>query len=305
MTLIIISFSSQLPAVHCQPFYWQQEVNYFIDVTLHDNDNTLTAFETIKYINHSPDTLTFIWFHLWPNAYKNNSTAFSKQLLKNGYQDFYFSTEDQRGYINQLNFKVDDVVANIEQNSANIDIIKLKLPKPLFPGDTVIISTAFNEKLPYNFSRGGHVGQTYQITQWYPKPAVYDSRGWHPMPYLDQGEFYSEFGSFDVKITLPGNYIVAASGNLQNSNELQKLKLLGRQSLTEQSNYLLFKNGLEARAKKEKKNFEDVMPSSSIQTKTLHYVLDKAHDFAWFASKLFIVQYDTILLNGRAINAFY
>ena len=48
----------------------------------------------------------------------------------------------------------------------------------------------------------GHEGQSYMITQWYPKPAVYDSKGWHEMPYLDQGEFYSEFGSFDVHITL-------------------------------------------------------------------------------------------------------
>lgn len=66
----------------------------------------------------------------------------------------------------------------------------------------------------------GHDGQTYNLTQWYPKPAVYDINGWNPIPYLNQGEFYSEFGSFDVKIKLPKNYIVAATGVLQDESEI-------------------------------------------------------------------------------------
>ncbi|HWJ27569.1 MAG TPA: hypothetical protein VNS32_13575, partial [Flavisolibacter sp.] len=64
--------------------YWQQQVDYVIDVHLNDQEKTLDAFEKISYINHSPDTLTYIWFHLWPNAYKNDRTAFSEQLLGNG-----------------------------------------------------------------------------------------------------------------------------------------------------------------------------------------------------------------------------
>jgi hypothetical protein len=98
------------------------------------------------------------------------------------------------------------------------------LPAPLLPGEKTIITTPFHVKLPYNYSRGGHDGQSYQITQWYPKPAVYDSKGWHAMPYLDQGEFYSEFGSFDVSITVPKNYVVAATGELQNGDEKEWLK---------------------------------------------------------------------------------
>ena len=86
----------QLSSSFCQINYFQQNVNYTIDVTLNDVENTLEGFEIIHYTNNSPDTLQFIWFHLWPNAYKNDRTAFSEQLLQLGRTDFYFSDEDQR-----------------------------------------------------------------------------------------------------------------------------------------------------------------------------------------------------------------
>ena len=94
------------------------------------------------------------------------------------------------------------------------------------------MSTPFHVKIPSGeFSRLGHIGQSYQITQWYPKPAVYDSKGWHEMPYLDQGEFYSEFGNFEVNITVPTDYLVAATGELQTTTELALLKNITRQEI--------------------------------------------------------------------------
>jgi len=201
--------------------YWQQEVNYRIDVSLNDIEHSVKGFERITYKNNSPDTLYYIWFHLWQNAYKNDLTAFSDQLLENNRTDFYFSNKDQKGYINQLDFRIDGMIANTEDHPQYIDIIKVILPTPLKPNDSIEITTPFYEKLPFNFSRGGHVGQSYQLTQWYPKPAVYDQKGWHPMPYLDQGEFYSEFGKYDVRITIPKNYVVAATGKLQDQDEIK------------------------------------------------------------------------------------
>jgi hypothetical protein len=247
--------------------YWQQEVNYTINVTLNDKENTLDATEKMVYVNNSRDTLRFIWFHLWPNAYKNDKTAFS-------------------------------------EHPTNIDIAKLNLPSPLPPGKSITITTPFHVKLPKNFSRGGFTGETFQVTQWYPKPAVYDRLGWHRLPYLDQGEFFSEFGKFDVTITVPSNYIVAATGELQNEDELKKLMALGKQPIEQQENYLLFKKELEAKAKKLGKDPYEVMPASSNETRTLRYIQDNVHDFAWFASKLFVVQYDTVQLASKTINAF-
>ena len=183
----------------------------------------MDGFEIIDYTNNSPDTLHYIWFHLWPNAYKNDQTAFSEQMLQLGNTDFYFSDESKRGYINRLDFKINGITANLEDHPQYIDVAKLILPFALLPGQTIKITTPFHEKIPYNFSRGGYIDHTFQITQWYPKPAVYDNRGWHPMPYLEQGEFYSEFGNFRVRITVPKDYIVAATGELQNEDEMKWL----------------------------------------------------------------------------------
>ncbi len=276
---LLILFAIKLNA---QQKYWQQKTDYNISVTLNDVDHSLKGYEKIDYYNNSPDTLSFIWIHLWPNAYKNDRTAFSDQTLIKGSTKFYFSEEKDRGYINQLSFKVNDVNVFTEDHPQHQDIVKLILPKPLAPSEKITIETPFRVKLPYNFSRGGHVGQSYQITQWYPKPAVYDKSGWHEIPYLDQGEFNSEFGDFDVKITLPDNYVVAATGELQNEEEkkwlIEKTKMLG-----------LIKG---------KKNLTNII-SSSVTLKTLQYKQANVHDFAWFADKTFIVQKDTLLLNDQ------
>ncbi|GEO06422.1 hypothetical protein AAE02nite_40860 [Adhaeribacter aerolatus] len=254
--------------------YWQQEVNYTIAVTLNDEQHSLTATAEIEYINHSPHELTFIYFHLWPNAYKNNSTAFARQQLINKKRNFQFAPDSARGYIDGLDFKINGQAAKFEVDPENIDIGKLILNQPLASGQRIHISTPFRVKLPNSFSRLGHVGQSYQITQWYPKPAVYDHQGWHPMPYLDQGEFYSEFGRFDVSITLPANYLVAATGTLQNPDESKKLDSLS--AITAEKR--IFRQA------------EDVFPPSARQTKTLRYTGDNIHDFAWFADKRFNVR---------------
>jgi hypothetical protein len=270
---------------------WQQKTDFNIKVSLNDEKNTLDANETIIYTNNSPDTLQFIWFHLWPNAFKNDKTAFSEQmvnLLNNS--EFYFSQKKDRGYINNLAFQVDGKFAQLEYHPQNNDVAKLLLPKPLLPRSKITISTSFHVNLPKNFSRSGYVGQSYQITQWYPKPAVYDQYGWHQMPYLEQGEFYSEFGDYNVQITLPQNYVVAATGEVQEESE--KDFLLSRGNFSYEP----------IREKKKKDIFVknaitlDAFPPSAKMEKTLHYKAVNVIDFAWFADKRFIVHHDTIAL---------
>ena len=267
-----------LAATTARAQYWQQYVNYSIDVALTDSTHTLDGNISIRYINHSPDTLTYIWIHTWPNAYKNDRTAFSEQRLGNGQTDFYFSDLSRRGYMNHLEFRVNGQLAQMEDHPQYIDIIRVILPNPLPPGDSATLTTPFHVQLPYEFSRSGYYKGSYQVTQWYPKPAVYDSHGWHPIPYLDQGEFYSEFGDFDVRITVPGSFIVAATGELQDAP-----------------------GGLQdAPGRRESGTARPAEP-----TKTNHYRQNNIHDFAWFADRRFIADHDTLRLgSGRIIDVY-
>lgn len=297
-TGLLVKPNCQQPTAGGQLNYWQQQVNYTIDVSLDDKEHSLTGFEKMEYINNSPDTLHFIWIHLWPNAYKNDKTAFSEQLLENGNTRFYFSKPEEKGYINKLDFKADGNRAQLEDHPEHIDIVKLVLPQPLAPGQKTIISTPFHVKLPFNFSRGGHDGQSYQLTQWYPKPAVYDNKGWHPMPYLDQGEFYSEFGNFEVNITVPKNYVVAATGELQNPGEKEWLKT--RAGYTWEP----VKQKTKTAGGQLKTSFQ-LYPDSEKEIKILTYKQNNIHDFAWFADKRFIVNTDTCrLASGRIVDVY-
>ncbi len=206
---------------------WQQEVNYSIQVTLDDQSHMLRGSEEFVYTNNSPATLNSLYIHLWPNAYKDKNTSLAKQLMMSG-KDFLFRNDPEyQGFIDSLDFKADGTSVKLTYDAKHIDIAQLTLNKPLAPGEKVVITTPFRVKLPSGeVSRMGHIGQTYQITQWYPKPAVYDEKGWHPMPYLNQGEFYSEYGSFDVSITLPEDYTVGSTGDLQTEREIKRLNLL-------------------------------------------------------------------------------
>lgn len=288
--------------------YWQQQVDYVIDVSLNASEKSLDAFERLTYANHSPDTLNYIWFHLWPNAYKNDRTAFSDQLLMLGNTDFYFSNPSKRGYINRLDFKIDGITARTEDHPQYIDIIKVLLPQPLPPGGQVTITTPFHVQLPFNVSRGGYDGNSFQVTQWYPKPAVYDSKGWHPLPYLDQGEFYSEFGSFDVRITLPLNYVVAATGVLHDSKEIEWLKSrpdpvpAKKPTHANPAQKATKKPAPPVQKRGERVLISEPQPPTSMTVKTLHYKQDRVHDFAWFANPDFIVRMDSCRLpSGRTI----
>jgi len=268
--------------------YFQQEVNYKISVTLNDKTHELNGIESVEYINNSPETLSFLFFHLWPNAYSDNNTDLGKELITRDGKAKLFNEPELKGFIDSLRFETGGDEISWSSLPDQPDICKLILNEPLRPGDTILITTPFHVKIPKGVtSRLGHIGQSYQISQWYPKPAVYDKNGWHQMPYLDQGEFYSEYGSFDVSITLPSNYIVGSTGNLQNEEEKKFLEGLSA-DLSWLSTIDSQKSGF---------------PPSSDKMKTLRYTEKNIHDFAWFADKRFHVLTGKVKLpdSGREV----
>ena len=268
--------------------YWQQEVDYRINIELNDSSHILIGDIEIAYKNNSPTELNYIYFHLWANAYSSETSALCEQMLLHGDDALYNATEEEKGFISEINFTVNDAPLKWEYDSEHIDIAKVLLNKPLKSGETVIIKTPFKVKIPSSdFSRLGHSDQSYQITQWYPKPAVYDNDGWHQMPYLNQGEFYSEYGTYDVSITVPKNYIIGATGDMVNGTKEEQWL----DSISDQTKLI--------------ENFDEDslgFPPSSKETKTLIFHQEKVHDFAWFADKRYhVLRKEIVLENGHKI----
>lgn len=268
-------------SVKAQSTYWQQEIQYTISVKLDDKRHQLSGFESFVYTNNSPQSLDFLYIHLWPNAYTSGETALGKQQYQDGEQLLAFGADSVKGGIDSLNFSVNGTPAKWELDAENPDIAKLFLPTNLRTGQSITVTTPFRVKIPSGeISRLGHIGQSYQITQWYPKPAVYDKNGWNQMPYLNQGEFYSEFGSYDVSITLPKNYVVGATGDLQTESEIAFLEEKFNRTKSALSDLLG-----QDKEKLKKKGF----PDSETAYKTIRYTQTNVHDFAWFADKRYCV----------------
>ena len=267
--------------------YFQQEVNNVINVVLDDSLHTLTGEIEMEYINNSPDVLNEIYLHLWGNAYKDRTTAFAEQRLRDGNTKFHYSKEEDRGNFSGLEIYVNETAVPFGEWEGNRDIVRFDLPFGLEPKKNMTIRIPFTLKIPASFSRLGHVGESYQLTQWFPKPAVYDRDGWHQMPYLHMGEFYSEFGDYEVNITLPANYIVASTGTLQNDEEvqfinskIQETKELAADTIVDLS-----------------------FPPSSDRMKTITFRAENVHDFGWFADKRFYVEKGEVSLkNGKIID---
>ncbi len=290
--IFIILMLTLATGVFAQKPYFQQKVDYKIEVSLDDYNNQLKGQLQLTYHNQSPDELTYIYFHLWPNAYSKRNTDFAQQLIEFDSLRFYFAPDEDLGSISGLDFQIDGQKATFKLDKKHPDFGKLTLNTPLKPGAKITITTPFTVVIPQSFSRLGRVGQSYQITQWYPKPAVYDNEGWHPMPYLSLGEFYSEFGNFDVSITLPENYIVAATGTLKTTSE----QLFIQKKIDETTAYF------DTLSQATRGIIKEDFPATIQTKKTIRYTAENVHDFAWFADKRFKIQEKKITLpSGKEV----
>ncbi|MCB9232057.1 MAG: M1 family metallopeptidase [Bacteroidia bacterium] len=292
LMLLALSVIPFLGVIKAQSDYFQQKVAYEIHVTLDDQRHFLRGQETLVYTNNSPDVLNELYIHIWPNAYRDNTTAFARQKRESFSTRFEYADAENRGFIDSLTFEIDGEKVPWTFWQDNPDVAHVTLPQPLKPGQSLTFHTPFRVKIPDSFSRLGHIDQQYQLTQWFPKPAVYDQHGWNPIYYLDQGEFYSEFGSFDVYITLPGDYMVGATGDLP-KNDPEWVWLAKRESL---SRLLLRQDDLA-------EDSESLFPHDRArEMKTLHFHQENVHDFAWFCDKDYFILSDSVTLaSGKKV----
>ncbi len=133
--------------------YFQQEVDYRIAVRLDDEQHALSGEAAIVYTNHSPDTLHFLYFHLWPNAFRDRSTAFSDQRIRMRSSKFYFAKDSDLGGYEDIDFMVQGETLSWSLDPDNPDIARVDLPWLLCPGERIELHIPFRMKVPASFSR--------------------------------------------------------------------------------------------------------------------------------------------------------
>jgi len=201
--------------------YWQQRVDYRIDASLDPATNTVKGRETIHYVNRSPDALPYLWMFVEQNicAKESITNQLNQPPLVFLGSSFDFSCG---GFAGGLALDSVRVAGRAVSTSVYGTTMRIDLAHPLAAGDSIDLALGWSFAVPASGAgRMGHDGPLYEIAQWYPRMAVYDDvHGWNHEPYIGAGEFYLEYGSFDVSLTVPSTYIVAATGELRNAQQV-------------------------------------------------------------------------------------
>jgi len=203
------------------PDYWQQEADYVITARLEPATQTLRGSETITYRNRSPQPLPYVWLFLEQNICDPGSITnqLNQPPLVFGETAFDFSCMGFEGgvILDHVRSGAQDLTHTVYGTT-----MRVELPTPLPPGGTLSLDVGWSFRIPeMGAGRMGRDGTLYEIAWWYPRMAVYDDvRGWNHDPYIGAGEFYLEYGRFDVSLELPAEYVVAATGVLQNPTDV-------------------------------------------------------------------------------------
>jgi hypothetical protein len=280
------------------PGYWQQRVDYTIRATLDPATQMLSGREVIHYVNHSPDPLPYLWMHVEQNICAPGSVTdkLDQPPLVFLGSAFDFSCQGFPGglqleSITSLGRPLDHLVLGT--------VMRVDLPRPLAPGSALDLAIAWRFRVPpYGAGRMGHDGDLYELGQWYPRMAVYDDvKGWNHEPYIGAGEFYLEYGRFDVAITVPARFIVAATGVLQ--NPLQVLTASQRARLRQAR---MADSAIAIISRDEAGDPARTRPQRT-GTLTWRFRADSVRDFAFAAAPDF--QWDASSWKGIGVHTYY
>lgn len=258
--------------------YWQQKVDYTMEVSMDVNNYQYKGKQKLIYTNNSSDTLHSVYYHLFNNAFQPGSEMdMRSRTIADPDARFMTKTKDTNGkeikesriaklqpneigYLKISNYKQDGVSANTKEVST---ILEVTLAKPILPGKSTTLTLDFEGQVPIQIRRSGRnnsEGIELSMAQWYPKMAEFDFEGWHADPYIAR-EFHGVWGDFDVKITIDKNYLLGGSGYLENKNEIGF--------------------GYE-------ENDKIVKKDPKTKTLTWHFIAPNVHDFTWAADKNYL-----------------
>lgn len=259
LCLCLLALTANYQPSYAQYNYWQQRVEYDMEIDMDVSTHQFQGKQKLTYYNNSPDTLDRVYYHLYFNAFqpgsmmdvRSRTIADADQRVRD--RIFYLS-EGEIGYL-----RVQSLAQDGKKLNYNIEgtILEARLAEPILPGGKVVFNMEFTGQVPLQVRRTGRdnaEGIDYSMAQWYPKLAEYDVEGWHANPYVGR-EFYGVWGSYDVKIKIDSSYVVAATGYLQNPQEIG--------------------HGYEQSGQKVKR------PKGN--TITYHFKADNVHDFVWAA----------------------
>lgn len=257
--------------------YWQQHVDYKMDVTMDVKNYRYQGKQELVYTNNSPDTLRKVYYHLFNNAFQPGSEMDARiQSIKDpdarmvnkikvdgkNVKESRIKTlkPNEIGYLNITNFRQDGVVAFAKTVGT---ILEVTLVKPILPNSKTTFTLDFDGQVPIQIRRSGRnnsEGLELSMAQWYPKIAEFDFEGWHADPYISR-EFHGVWGNFDINITIDKHYVLGGTGYLQNRNQIGH----GYQD-----------SGVAVVYPKKTKNL------------TWHFIAPMVHDFTWAADKNYI-----------------
>lgn len=276
------------------PRYWEQRADYDLHGTLDTASKSLRGEMTLRYTNNSPDTLRFVWFQVEQNAFAPGSL-----------NSLVFPADSRFG---ARNFAGGDVidrfneVAGVKKTALKTrvegTVMKVDLATPLAPGKTTTFDVAWHFNIPeHGADRMGRDGSLFELAQWYPRLCVYDDlRGWNTEPYLGQGEFYLEYGDFNVAVTVPAGYIVGATGTLQNASEVltpTEISRLAQASKSETAVHIITQQDLASGAARPRKT----------GTMTWRFSAKNVRDAVWAAAPDYL--WDASSWQGHMAYAYY
>jgi len=277
--------------------YWKNRADYKLSAFLDDQSQSISATERITYTNNSPDKLSFLWLQLDQNIFREDSRI--HKITASKISRFY-GWKTTQGFV----IKSIKITAGGRTYTPAFTVIdtrmKVDLAEPLLPGgSSVVVSVVYSFEI--NTARNIRTGilktkdgPIFSIAQWYPRLAVYDDLfGWNTLPYMGSGEFYLDYGDFDLTLNVPASHIVAASGELLNEKEVLTPSMqakLAEARLSDETTII--------RSAQEMSAIVNSLPAAESR-KVWHFVIRNARDASWASSKAFIWDAAKITLPGN------